>query len=67
MMIKLYSIGCPKCNVLKRKLDENNIEYEYITDENVMREKGIEILPVLEVDGEMLNYSGAAKWLKGRN
>lgn len=66
-MIKLYSIGCPKCNVLKRKLDENNIEYEYITDENVMREKGIEILPVLEVDGEMLNYSGAAKWLKGRN
>lgn len=30
--IRLYSTGCPKCNVLKKKLDALNAKYDVITD-----------------------------------
>lgn len=61
--IILFSTGCPKCNVLKKKLDTANIEYIVIDDINQMMSLGITTVPVLKVDGEMLSYTDAVKYV----
>ena len=45
----VYSTGCPKCEVLLTKLKEKNIIYELCTDINIMKEKGIENVPAIEI------------------
>lgn len=66
MDVKLYSkIGCTRCDTLKRKLGEANIPYEENNDEEEMRQLGICYIPVLCVDGNMMNFSEAIKWLRG--
>lgn len=61
-LVILYSTGCPRCNVLKQKLDSNGIEYTIVNDVDAMIEKGIETVPILEVDGNMMTYPKALKW-----
>lgn len=64
ILITLYSTGCPRCNVLKQKLDSKNIEYTVINDVDIMTEKGIETVPVLEVDGQLMKFPEAMKWVE---
>lgn len=59
----LYSTGCPKCNVIKKKLALKNIQYEEITDENIIREKGFQSVPILEVDGKIYEFSEANQYI----
>ena len=66
MMIKLYTIHCPQCNVLRKKLDIAGISYSLIDDKDWLRENGFEKFPILEVDGKTLNYMEAINWLKER-
>ena len=61
-MVILYSNGCPKCNVLKKKLYENNIAYELCDDVEEMRKLGINKIPVLSVDGEILEFKNAVRF-----
>ena len=42
MIVTLYSNGCPRCNVLKKKLDQKGIAYEVNDDVNDMLALGIE-------------------------
>ena len=63
MKLVLYSTGCPKCNVLKRKLQQKNINYEEVTDISVMKEKGYLTVPVLEVDREAMDFRSANDWI----
>ena len=65
-MITLYSTGCPRCNVLKQKLDSKNIEYTVVNDVDIMTEKGISTVPVLEVDNQLLQFKEAVDWVNGR-
>lgn len=60
-MIILHTTGCPKCKVLKAKLENANIVYETNTDTSIMIEKGWDTVPVLEVDGIAMDYSSAIK------
>ena len=62
-MVVLYSTGCPQCNVLKTKLDNKGIEYELVTDEDVMIAKGFMSAPILEVNGEVLPFKQANDWV----
>lgn len=64
-VVVLYSIGCPKCGVLERKLNEANITYSLNTDVRKMRDLGIDAVPVLSVDGKLLQFSDAVDWIKG--
>lgn len=64
-MIILYSNHCPRCAVLEKKLNEANIEYTLETDMEVMLEKGFSSAPMLEVEGDVMDFSQALKWLKG--
>lgn len=63
----LYSIGCPQCEVLKKKLDESGISYTIETSEEVMKALGITAVPVLEVNGKLLSFGEAIRWIKERH
>lgn len=64
MSIILYSTGCPKCNVLEAKLNSKSIKYEVCRDIEVMQSKGMMSAPNLEVDGELMDFSAAIKWIR---
>lgn len=66
MKVVLYSTGCPKCKVLKAKLDSKEISYDIISDTSVMINKGIETVPVLEVDGNVMDFKTAVDWINER-
>lgn len=59
----LYTTHCPKCQVIAKKLDKAGIEYDICEDIEVMESKGLVNLPALEVDGEMLDFVSANKWV----
>lgn len=63
-MITFYTIGCPQCKVLQRKLDSANIEYKTVSDETVMINRRIKSAPMLEVDGQLLTFKQALDWIK---
>lgn len=62
--IILYSTGCPLCDKLKTKLRLANIQFEINTNIDKMEELGFDFLPVLEVDGQYLEYGDAIRWIK---
>lgn len=66
MNIILYSTGCPKCNVLKKKLTGKNIEYTENNDIDVMTSLGIDQVPVLSVGGKLMDFAEANKWVNER-
>lgn len=59
MNIILYTVDCPKCKVLEKKLNNANISFEVCKDTKIMAERNISKLPMLEVDGEMLTFKEA--------
>lgn len=61
--IILYSTGCPKCNVLKKKLDAAGIDYTEENNIKIMEELGIDAVPVLKVDNKMLSYIEAVNYI----
>ena len=54
----LYSLpNCPLCKVTKVKMQKANIAFEECQDEEVLKQKNIDRLPVLEKDnGELLEF-----------
>ena len=61
-MVVLYSNGCPRCTILKRKLDEKGIDYSACMEVEEMLSLGITSVPVLKVDDKMMDFSEAVKW-----
>lgn len=61
--IILYSTGCPKCSILKKKLEEKKIPYDTVTDIKEMISLGINEVPVLSVNGDLLPFAKAIKWV----
>ena len=45
-MLVLYSTGCPKCGILKKKLDERGMQYQENTAVEEMLSLGITSVPV---------------------
>jgi glutaredoxin len=60
----LYERGCPKCKILKMKLDQSGIKYETINDIEAMKAKGFQEAPKLEVDGIIMGFKEAVDWIK---
>lgn len=63
MKVILYSTGCPKCRVLKTKLDKKNINYIENNDVEEMLELGFDLLPVLKVDNDIMSFTEANDWI----
>lgn len=64
MAVTLFSTGCPKCNVLKQKLDESGVQYEVCSDTDKMMELGFLAAPVLQVGEEYMDFLKAIQWLR---
>ena len=62
--IILYEHGCPRCKVLKIKLDQKGVEYKTINDIEIMKSKGFNEAPKLEVDGVVMGFKEAVEWIK---
>jgi glutaredoxin len=63
MNLTLYSTGCPKCKVLKAKLDQKDLTYDIETDIEKMKELNILSVPVLKVDDKFLQFKDAIDWV----
>lgn len=63
-MITLYSTNCPKCNVLKQKLQSLNIDFEISNNIDELIELGFTEAPILKVNDQYLNFSKAVNWIK---
>ena len=62
MKIVLYTTPtCSKCKVLKQKMNAKNIEFIEINDIEICQKEGIDLVPVLEIDGKKFEFSEANK------
>ena len=66
MEIILYSTNCPKCKILEKKCTEKNIKFTKNNNVIEMTELGIDQVPVLSIDGKLLNFVEANKWINER-
>jgi len=64
MKCTLYSTDCPKCKVLKKKLDDAGVAYELCTDVEIMESKGFMQAPMLEVDDNTFDFINAINWVR---
>jgi len=63
-MLVLYSTeNCPMCKMLKQRLDSAKIEYEVCMDMDKMVELDITHVPVLGVDGLLMNMPAAIGYI----
>lgn len=66
-MITIYTTAnCPKCKILKTKLAQKEIEYEEFTDEEEMQRMGILSVPIMSVDGKLMDFPEAIKYVNER-
>lgn len=61
--IILYSTGCPKCTVLRKKLEEKNILYYLVTDADEMLGLGFTTVPRLRVGDKLMDFAEAVRWV----
>lgn len=68
MNIILYkTVTCPKCKVIKAKLDAKKLSYIEEMDDTAIRAKGITEIPALEVDGELItNMGDINRWINAQ-
>lgn len=64
--IILYSNGCPKCKVLKAKLEAKNIPFEENNNVQKLISMNIKTLPILKVDENFLNFLTANEWVNAQ-
>ena len=48
-------------------LNDKKIEYTQITDIDIMKSKGIQSVPYLEVEGELKNFKESMEWIRNAN
>ena len=66
-MVIMYTTHCPQCKVLEKMLNDKKIEYTQITDIDVMKSKGIQFVPYLEVEGKLKNFKESMEWIRNAN
>lgn len=61
-MIVYSTPSCPRCELLKQKLRENNIPFDVCMDVDEMTSKGIKTVPIVEFDdGTRIGFADAIK------
>lgn len=67
MEIILYTIGCPKCNILKYKLKEKGVNFKIVDDIDEMEKLDIISAPQLFNGEKLMDYDEAILWLNNIN
>ena len=66
-MIYIYTIGCPACNVLIKKIVQKDLQATLIQDQKTFDELNIDAFPMMRIDnGPLMNYQEALGWLKNQ-
>lgn len=60
----LYSNNCPKCKILKEKLDESSIDYEISNDFSNLIDNGFKTLPILKTNKGFLKFLPSINYIK---
>lgn len=69
MTVILYTIDCPKCLVLEKKLAERGIGFKTIKDKELMLQLGFSEVPILRVVSKDnnnyvdMNFTEAVQWI----
>lgn len=64
-MTVFSSSTCPKCKVLKFKMDKAGMEYEVNENIEDMKALGIKTIPMLQLsNGELLDFGAAIAFVK---
>ena len=64
MKVVFYTIGCPQCLLVERKLKEKHIQYEEKNDIEEMISMGFKHAPILVVDDKVMGVKDALNWIK---
>lgn len=66
-MVIIYTTEtCPRCSVLKTKLQSKNIKYIENHDIDEMRKLGIMSVPYMMMDGQLMNFGEAISWVNAQ-
>lgn len=68
MNVVLYTIDCPNCIALEKKLEAKKIDFLKVSDEETIKAKGFwnEHFPILEVGDVKMSYKTAIQWVNNR-
>lgn len=64
--IVLYSNDCPKCKVIKNKLEKKGIEFIENNNIEELVVLGFKSLPVLKVEENLMSFVDANNWINRR-
>lgn len=62
-MVTIYTTHCPKCRVIETKLKTKGIQYKEVTDVAEIEKLGFQQVPVLDVDGTIMDFVQANNWI----
>lgn len=66
-MITIYTTEtCPKCKILKKKLQSKEISYVEIQDIDELIKLNIDEVPVVKVDDNIMNFNEAVTWVNNQ-
>lgn len=63
-MITVYTTHCPRCKILEKTLASRGVDYTAVEDVDTIVAKGFQMVPMMEVDGKVLDYKEAMFWIK---
>lgn len=63
MEVVFYSTHCPRCEVLSKKMEKKGITFTEVNDVKEMRQLGFMSVPMLSVDGQIMDFSASIEWL----
>jgi glutaredoxin len=63
MEVTLFSNHCPQCKYLTTLLNQKNIKYDEVNDEELMISMELMSMPQLRVNCEMMKYADALQWV----
>jgi glutaredoxin len=67
-MIVVYTQeGCGSCEILKNKLKEKKIAFSECNDIQILSDKLIRSVPIMEVDNKTYRYYDAINWVKNQS
>ena len=66
-MVKVYTTpACTRCPILKIKLKQKNIKYVESQDMEEMTARGIRAVPMMEVEGVLMDFGKSIGWVNGQ-
>jgi glutaredoxin len=66
ILITLYSTHCPRCEVLETKLNQKGIEFKIVENIEEMEKLGIQSVPMLKIDDNIMNFTEAIAWINNQ-